>query len=225
MGSNLRARAFNKIDAIGVNEFRCTKNDKRLALEDQTDLAINSLTLGKSYRNDQIPHSIIGSRSTGATMTAAAIRNWLGLYVLILVAFLGGYCFLAPDWLLPLEDGDRIAAFEIILPLLIAQLSAVYRFYTHESKGHGAVGDSVPAWAIKAPLIVVSVLLGVELLLFAVAGVSRQIPPSPGTFKGLVTFCVSLLNASTVLMIGRYFGGKASAAEPAVKRRENLNDE
>lgn len=146
-------------------------------------------------------------------MTATAVRNWLGLYVLILVACLGGYCFLAPDWLLPLENSDRIAAFEIILPLLIAQLSAVYRFYTHDSRGDDAVGDSVPTWAIKAPLIVVSLLLGVELLLFAVAGIGRQTPPSPETFKGLVTFCTALLNASAVLMIGRYFGAKTSAGD------------
>jgi hypothetical protein len=160
----------------------------------------------------QICRSIIGFTSQGDLVTATAIRNWLGLYVLILVACLAGYCFLAPDWLLPLENSDRTSVFEIILPLLIAQLSAVYRFYAHESKGDGAVGDSVPTWAIKAPLIVVSVLLGVELLLFAVAGIRRQTPPSPETFKGLVTFCTALLNASTVLMIGRYFSVKASVA-------------
>ena len=149
----------------------------------------------------------------GEPVTAAAVRNWLGLYVLILVACLGGYCFLAPDWLLPLESSDRIAAFEIILPLLIAQVSAVYRFYTHESKGDDAVGDSVPNWAFKAPLIIVSVLLATELLLFAVAGIGGHTPPSPETFKGLVTFCTALLNASAVLMIGRYFGAKVTPAD------------
>jgi len=65
-------------------------------------------------------------------MTASGVRNWLGMYVLCLLGFLGGYSFIAPDYLLPLETGDRVASFEIILPLLIAQVSAVYRFYTDE---------------------------------------------------------------------------------------------
>jgi hypothetical protein len=136
-------------------------------------------------------------------MTPHEIRNWLGLYVLCLTAFLGGYSFLAPDQILPLEANDRVASFEIILPFLIAQVSAVYRFYSDDRAG--STGSRIPSWVVKTPPILVTVLLVVELILFAVAGLQRSKPPSPETFKGLITFCVALLNVSTVLIISRYF--------------------
>ena len=143
-------------------------------------------------------------------MSASEVRNWLGLYVLCLTAFLGGYSFLAPDFLLPLEPGDRTASFEIILPLLIAQISVVYRFFTDPDAGRRENLQDMPAWIVKAPLLLVSFLLAVELILFAVAGVQRSKPPSPEMFKGLVTFCAALLNATTVLVITRYFGTSKS---------------
>lgn len=139
-------------------------------------------------------------------MSATDIRQWLGIYVLILTAAIGGYSFLAPVVLLPLESSDRTTAFEIILPFLIAQLSAVYRFFTDPDAQRTATSLDIPVWAVKAPLIIVTILLMIEFILFGVAGINRQQPPSPETFKGLLTFCVALLNASTVLIITRYFG-------------------
>lgn len=139
-------------------------------------------------------------------MNSSQVRNWLGLYVLCLTVFLGGYSFLAPDFLLPLESGDRTASFEIILPLLIAQISVVYRFFTDPDAGRRTGLQDIPGWIVKAPPLLVSFLLSIELILFAFAGIQRSKPPSPETFKGLVTFCVALLNATTVLVITRYFG-------------------
>jgi hypothetical protein len=138
-------------------------------------------------------------------MKAADIRNWLGAYVLFLTAFLGGYLFLAPLPLLPLESSDKTSCFQIILPFLLAQVAAVYRFYSDPNATNRVVDNIIPGWAVKAPPIIVTVLLIIELVLFAVAGLSGGTPPAPETFKGLVTFCVALLNASTVFIITRYF--------------------
>ena len=146
-------------------------------------------------------------------MSASEVRNWLGLYVLCLTAFLGGYSFLAPNVLLPLEPSDRTASFEIILPLLIAQISVVYRFFTDPDAGRRANLQNMPGWIVKAPPLLVSLLLAVELILFAVAGIQRSEPPSPEAFKGLVTFCVALLNATTVLVITRYFGAASMSQD------------
>lgn len=146
----------------------------------------------------------------GFIMKASDVRNWMGLYVLILLGVLGGYCFIAPDYLLPLENSDRVASFEIIVPLLVAQVSVIYRFYADRLESEQQMLPDLPSWTVKAPLIIVSLLLGTELTLFGVAGMTRTKPPSPETFKGLVTFCVALLNASTVLIITKYFQSKPS---------------
>jgi hypothetical protein len=139
-------------------------------------------------------------------MSSSQVRNWLGLYVLCLTVFLGGYSLLAPDVLLPLESADRTASFEIILPLLVAQISLVYRFFIEPDAPHRISVRDIPGWVVKAPPLLVSLLLAAELILFAFAGIQRRQPPSPEMFKGLVTFCVALLNATTVLIITRYFG-------------------
>jgi hypothetical protein len=147
-------------------------------------------------------------------VTSHEIRNWLGLYVLCLTAFLGGYSFLAPDRILPLEANDRLASFEIILPFLIAQVSAVYRFYSDDKASSRSIHSQIPTWVVKAPPILVTTLLAVELLQFAIAGLGRSQPPSAETFKGLLTFCVALLNVSTVLVISRYFEVSKKHSEP-----------
>jgi hypothetical protein len=144
-------------------------------------------------------------------MKASDIRNWLGAYVLFLTAALGGYLFLAPEMLFPLETSDKISSFQIILPFLLGQVAAVYRFFTDPNAANRMVDAAMPPWVVKAPPIIVSILLLAELILFAVAGLSRGTPPNPETFRGLVTFCVALLNASTVLVITRYFDAPHSA--------------
>jgi hypothetical protein len=75
---------------------------------------------------------------------ATEIRNWLGAYVFFLAAFLGGYFFLAPESLLPLELSDRTACFEIILPFLLGQVAAVYRFYTDPNANHRGLDRLIP---------------------------------------------------------------------------------
>src|SRR5258707_2562268 len=137
-------------------------------------------------------------------MTTKEVRNWLGIYVLGLTAFLGGYAFIAPDYLLPIESNDRLAAFEIILPVLIAQVTAVFRFDWSGSSTTKSTRLNMPAWTVKLPPILVTILLTIELSLFAFAGLTRSAPPSAEALKGLITFCVTLLNATTVYVVGRY---------------------
>jgi hypothetical protein len=155
-------------------------------------------------------------------VTSGDIRNWLGIYVLVLVAFLGGYAFLAPDYLLPLESGDRVAAFEIILPVLLAQVALVFRFYTDEQANTRAIPRMLPAWVVKLPLLLVTLLIGIELAMSGIAGVTRQKPPSPEAFKGLITFCVSLLNVSSIVILSKYFDagttGTAHKDEPGERK-------
>jgi hypothetical protein len=139
-------------------------------------------------------------------LTAAMVRNWLGLYVLILASVTGGWMLLAPTILLPLETHDRVAAFEIVIPFLLGQLAAVFRYYSNDSAAHHKLIE-LPTWVVQAPPIVVSILFGIEFFLLAVGGISPKlsITPSPESVRAVLTFGVALLNASTVFVITRYF--------------------
>jgi hypothetical protein len=141
-------------------------------------------------------------------MKASAVRDWLGVYVLILTALVGGYLFIAPRALVPLEQADRVASIEIIVPFLLGQTAAVYRFFTHDGSTKRAETISIRPWLVKLPILLVSALLAIELLLMGAGSLLARadITPSPEAFKGVLTFCVALLNASTVFLITKYFG-------------------
>jgi hypothetical protein len=99
-------------------------------------------------------------------MEPEAIRGWIGAYVLALTAVLGGYLLLAPDILLPLEASDKTSSFEIILPFLLAQVAAVYRFYTDQDARKRLVSHRIPKWAVKGPPLLVTLLLITQLAQF-----------------------------------------------------------
>jgi hypothetical protein len=145
-------------------------------------------------------------------MHAVAVRNWLGLYVLVLTSAVGTYFFVAPPAIMPLEKADKIAATEIILPFLLGQVAAVFRFYSADS-ADSKRSIPIPAWAVKAPPIVVTCILLLEFVLMGIGGVTQRetlIPPAE-SFKALLTFCVALLNASTVFVLGRFFESSGSS--------------
>lgn len=141
-------------------------------------------------------------------MTADEIRKWLGAYVLILVVILGAYLFLAGgSWLLPLEAEDVTSTCQIIIPFLLAQVVTVYRFFTQDRPPRDVGG--MPRFFVKAPLLLATGVMGVAMLAIAVGGYTgAEWTPSGGQFKKVVTFVVSLLNASTVFVITRYFEGR-----------------
>lgn len=144
-------------------------------------------------------------------MAASAIRQWLGLYVLILTSAVGAYLLIAPPILLPLPAPDKVASTEIIVPFLIAQVAAVYRFYSSATTVAHEPRLPIPSPLVKAPLIIVSLVLIIEFAFMAAGGIAQATwTPSAESFKALLTFCVSILNASTVFVITRYFQAGAS---------------
>lgn len=149
-------------------------------------------------------------------MKSSEIRSWLGLYVLIFTAVVGGYFFVAPSIMVPLEMPDKIASTEILLPFLLGQMAVVFRFYS-SSSGHKDRRVNIPVWVVKAPPILVSIVLLSELVLMAIGGLTRRadLIPYPESFKAFLTFCVAFLNASTVFVITRYFEARPNSASPS----------
>jgi hypothetical protein len=146
-------------------------------------------------------------------MDSSSVRNWLGLYVLILTGGVGAYFFVAPPRVMPLEMPDRVAAAEILIPFLLGQMAAVFRFYT----GPGARKIrrvDIPVWVVKGPPILVSIILLLEFTLMVIGGLTRDasLIPSAEAFKAALTFCVAFLNATTVFVISRYFEAPPEAA-------------
>jgi hypothetical protein len=153
----------------------------------------------------------MSGKQTTEHMSPAAIRSWIGLYLLILTGAVGGTLLLAGG-VLPMNDADLTSCFEIIIPFLLGQLALTFRFYANPADHQTRV--KVPKWVVKGPPVIVTILLvaGFTVMIVGALRQSESVP-SGEKFKALLTFCVALLNASTVYITTKYFESKQVAAD------------
>jgi hypothetical protein len=140
-------------------------------------------------------------------MTYEQARKWLGLYFLLFSAALGGYVLLfAESSLLPLKRVDAGDAFKIVVPVLIGQVTVIFQWI-------GKLGQPnsdpcpIPGWAIKGPPIisVALVILGAAIMIAGNRVEGSGWGLSSDGFKSVLTFAISILNASTVFLVARLF--------------------
>jgi hypothetical protein len=150
-------------------------------------------------------------------MTIVAVRNWLGAFFLGTTAALGAYIILFQETkALPISSKDATSAFQIIIPTFIAQLTIAFRWIANPPANSEDDKIILPRWAvIGPPIAVIAILIATITLLISDSGESLD---SGAIFKNAVTFCVSLLSASTAFIISRVFSGSVS------KTHVNQND-
>ena len=142
-------------------------------------------------------------------MTIGAARKWLAIYFLLTAVAVGLYLLLFPaTWILPLGRDDANACFEILLPVLIGQVTVIFQWFALASAGdaENIEPSPIPDWAIKLPPILVLLIIIASAVALSIA----NMPPShlqlgPEGFKAALTFAVSIMNASTVLLVSRLF--------------------
>jgi hypothetical protein len=154
-------------------------------------------------------------------MTTREVRNWIGLYVLLISGCLGGYMLLFGEtFLLPMSKQEATDVFQIIIPVLIGQLAVIFRWYAaHADQDLQDITGHMPPWVIKGPPLIVIGLLVVALLAMVVGNIAGSAETiSPSQFKAVVTFCVSILNATTIIVISGYFKTASTDAAPKPTR-------
>ena len=140
-------------------------------------------------------------------MKVSDARRWLAIYFLLITAVTGGYLLIFGDrtFLLPMSRESATSCFQILIPVLIGQITIIFRWISHLTEPEDKEAQSpIPEWAIKLPPILV-VLLIAGALIGLVAGNGKQWGLAPEGFKSLLTFAVSLLNASTVFLVSKLF--------------------
>ncbi|MEL6415574.1 MAG: hypothetical protein AAFQ15_11610 [Pseudomonadota bacterium] len=144
-------------------------------------------------------------------MTESEVRNWLGKYFLIITIFTGGYILLFSGTMAfpGLNREEAWSIFQIIIPVLVGQLAIIFRWFGELVSGESQPGRiaNIPSWVVKGPPIGTTALL-VLMLFFMIIGNNREEPwgPTPETVSSIVTFVVSVLNASTIFIVAGYFG-------------------
>lgn len=140
-------------------------------------------------------------------------RRWLGIYFLGTTAILGIYIILFKQTrMLPIPADDASSAFQIIIPTLVAQITVAYKWIA--SPPHqGAVQPSIPQWAVVTPPVLVNIILVATIVFLIIDGGNSD---GGGIFKNVVTFCVSILSASTIFVVSAVFGGQGIPQDAAV---------
>jgi hypothetical protein len=144
-------------------------------------------------------------------MKLQQLRNWLGLYFLLLTTILGAYILLfSESMFLPISKSDGVASFEIIIPVLMGQLTIIFRWFGADFNVGKNSKTGLPPWIVKGPPIIVASVLGVTIGVMVIGNMSPDLNFGIGsdTFKAIVTFCVSILNATTIFIVSRFFQNK-----------------
>ena len=133
-------------------------------------------------------------------MKLSALRDWLGKYFLFTTAALGAYFLLAAETaILPLRRSEATAAFQIIVPVLMGQLTLIFKWMAAAQREDAEMVVNVPKWAVTSPPILMLLLVGAAIIAVVIGAAG------PAALKSTVTFAVSILNATTVFLVARYF--------------------
>lgn len=141
-------------------------------------------------------------------MKVATARNWLGVFFLGTTACLGAYILLFQQTKqLPISARDATSAFQIIIPTLVAQLTIAFKWIS-DPPSNPDEQLVLPMWAVAGPPGAVLLIMVVTIVLIAVDGGNSL---EGGTiFKNAVTFCVTLLSATTIIIMSRVFSREGS---------------
>jgi hypothetical protein len=143
-------------------------------------------------------------------MTAGEIRDWLGKYFLLATVFVGGYILLFAGRytaLLRIDAQTGTDCFQIIIPTLVGQLTIIFRFFgTARTIKDDTIVD-IPSWVVKWPPLLLLGLLVITIVVMSLGNVDPGQPWSPmqDQFKMIVTFYVTVLNATTIFVVSRFF--------------------
>jgi hypothetical protein len=145
-------------------------------------------------------------------MKAKHVRNILGPFFLIITAMVGVYVLLFKGGpLLPIESADAVSSLEIIVPVFVGQLAIIVQNY-------GKMSDNknipVASWVIvMPPAIVILMLVSVIGYIVWSNNHSQPLDNVGETFRAVVTLAVSLLNATTIIVISKFLSNDRRQAE------------
>lgn len=142
-------------------------------------------------------------------MTLNDARKWLALYFLITTVSTAGIILLFGGGdLVPLEESDVTNSFEIVVPVLLGQVTVIFQWLARQDIAEAEnVSCPLPPWAIRTPpLLAIGVMvLAVVMLFLSNRPETTWIRFGPERFQATLTFVVALLNASTILLVSRLF--------------------
>jgi hypothetical protein len=148
-------------------------------------------------------------------MTYDQTRRWLALYFLLVSSFLAAYILIgAESPLLPISRENASAGVEIIIPVLIGQVTIVFQWIANIERNDPRPCP-IPAWAIVAPptILLVVILAAIVVMITGNHFSGGGWGLSGEAFNSVLALVVSILNASTVFLVARLFPRPAARVD------------
>jgi hypothetical protein len=149
-------------------------------------------------------------------MTLTSARNWLGIFFLGTTACLGAYILLFQETrALPISAKDATSSFQIIIPTFVGQLTLAFKWISDPPASRDEE-ITFPLWAVIGPPAAILLIMLSTIILIGIDGGNSL--NGGAIFRNAVTFCVTLLSATTFFVMARVFsrpGARARAARPS----------
>ena len=147
-------------------------------------------------------------------MKKRTVANWLFYYYLTGTVVMGLVLIIFGSGEISLQLDDSLGVFAIIIPVFIGQLTIIYQWYTNQAVNGDSNMDqnlSISPSLVKIPALVVFgiFLLAITLRAYGIKN-DIKIMGDP-QFKQMVTFAMSILNATTVYLVAMFYRPAESA--------------
>ena len=140
-------------------------------------------------------------------MKKSQLGKWLFLYYLSISSFFGFVLLIFGKTVLHVDD--PVGIFSILIPTLIGQVAIISKWYVDRANDKDEELDTevkIPNFIVKAPLIIAGFLLLLSSILKIVGfHLDADWTPDDSQFKGVVTFTMSLLNATSIYLVSVFF--------------------
>jgi len=139
-------------------------------------------------------------------MKLSKARRWIGVYFLVITATTGLFLLLfSGSVLLPISEEQASSCFQVIIPVFVGQLAVIFQWIAKEDAQKDKK-SSIPVWAILLPPCLSAMIIVVAAVILAIGNLeSINWKLSPKSFQNAITFAVSIVNATTVLLMPRLF--------------------
>lgn len=143
-------------------------------------------------------------------MKKSVLGKWLFIYYFCISSVFGFFLIVFGKTLLKIDDPAGV--FSILVPTLISQVAIIMKWFVDKANEKDTKADYVvriPTFMVKVPLIVVTFILLLGTVLKVIGfHLDADWTPSDQQYKWMVTFCMSLLNATSIYLVSVFFNRK-----------------
>lgn len=140
-------------------------------------------------------------------MKKSTLGKWLFVFYFSVSCSLGFMLIVFGKTLLHIDD--PMGVFSILIPTIIGQVAVISKWFVDRANSEDKELDievDIPAFIVKAPPIAVALILIVSIVLKIIGfNLDAEWTPSDDQFKAIVTFAMSVLNATSIYLVSVFF--------------------